>query len=282
MIRLFHFNCKKIFGLNDGCGWSSDVVQAIFKDYVLSLFQSFWSSTWLQLFLLSLSLLTLLAFSILNDLVSLYFFQSISHPLCLCLSALQFYISVAIMAGLSVASVALVPPPHLPDLFPVLVSTTAFLHFFGTFVYFNVVQFSGPPSRKSQKKKNWMVPKGSDAHCLLWMCMEAITHAIMSQVQIEQMYNCNNELMERKWIDGKKMNWQPFWKRIHRFQSHFWWWCQLLKYDNTLPFPFCSSCIAVNWTSLSFRLLLFQNHRFDDITFEKLWFFTVFVGCRPT
>lgn len=140
------------------------------------------------------------SFSILNDLLSLFFFQSMSHPLRLCLSALQFYISVAVMAGLSFASVALVPPPHLPDLFPVLVSTTAFLHFFGTFLYFNVVQFSGPPSRKSQKKKNWMVPKGSDPHCLLWMCMKAITRAIMSQVQKEQMYNCNNELMERKWI----------------------------------------------------------------------------------
>lgn len=75
----------------------------------------------------------------------------------LCL--LQFYISVAVMAGLSIASVALVPPPHLPDLFPVLVSTTAFLHFLGTFIYFNIVQFSGPPSRKSQKKRNWIMPK---------------------------------------------------------------------------------------------------------------------------
>uniref|UniRef100_A0A7N8XYL1 Alpha-1,3-glucosyltransferase n=1 Tax=Mastacembelus armatus TaxID=205130 RepID=A0A7N8XYL1_9TELE len=68
------------------------------------------------------------------------------------LSLLQFYISIASMAGLSIVSAVLVPPPHLPDLFPVLVSTTAFLHFFGTFIYFNIVQFSGPPSRKSQKK----------------------------------------------------------------------------------------------------------------------------------
>ncbi|XP_076580357.1 dolichyl pyrophosphate Man9GlcNAc2 alpha-1,3-glucosyltransferase [Chaetodon auriga] len=66
----------------------------------------------------------------------------------------KFYVSVAVMAGLSVLSVALVPPPHLPDLFPVLVSTAAFLQFFGTFVYFNIVQFSGPPNRKSQKKNN--------------------------------------------------------------------------------------------------------------------------------
>lgn len=75
-----------------------------------------------------------------------------SHPLCL--SLLQFYISIAAMACLSVVSAALVPPPHLPDLFPVLVSTFGFSHFFGTFLYFNVVQFSGPPSRKSQKKNN--------------------------------------------------------------------------------------------------------------------------------
>nr|XP_019954035.1 PREDICTED: dolichyl pyrophosphate Man9GlcNAc2 alpha-1,3-glucosyltransferase [Paralichthys olivaceus] len=66
----------------------------------------------------------------------------------------KFYICVAAMVGLSVASVAVTAPPHLPDLFPVLVSTTAFLHFLGTFLYFNIVQFSGPPSRKSQKKIN--------------------------------------------------------------------------------------------------------------------------------
>uniref|UniRef100_A0A665UL90 Alpha-1,3-glucosyltransferase n=1 Tax=Echeneis naucrates TaxID=173247 RepID=A0A665UL90_ECHNA len=53
-----------------------------------------------------------------------------------------------------IVSVVLVPPPHLPDLFPVLVSATAFLHFLGTFIYFNVVQFSRPLSKKSQKKNN--------------------------------------------------------------------------------------------------------------------------------
>ncbi|XP_034737883.1 dolichyl pyrophosphate Man9GlcNAc2 alpha-1,3-glucosyltransferase [Etheostoma cragini] len=66
----------------------------------------------------------------------------------------KFYISVLAMAGLSVMTVALVPPTHLPDLFPVLVSSTAFLHFLGTFIYFNIVQFSEPPSRKSQKKND--------------------------------------------------------------------------------------------------------------------------------
>lgn len=66
----------------------------------------------------------------------------------------KFYVSLAVMAVLSFVSAALVPPPHLPDLFPVLVSTTSFLHFYGTYVYFNIVQFSGltTSSRKSQKK----------------------------------------------------------------------------------------------------------------------------------
>ncbi|XP_035509151.1 dolichyl pyrophosphate Man9GlcNAc2 alpha-1,3-glucosyltransferase [Morone saxatilis] len=71
-----------------------------------------------------------------------------------CITRWKFSIGVAAMAGLSAVSVVLVPPPHLPDLFPVLVSTTAFLQFLGTFLYFNIVQFSGPPSRKSQKKSN--------------------------------------------------------------------------------------------------------------------------------
>ncbi|XP_060890332.1 dolichyl pyrophosphate Man9GlcNAc2 alpha-1,3-glucosyltransferase [Labrus mixtus] len=66
----------------------------------------------------------------------------------------KFYISVAVMVGLSFVTVAMVPPPHLPDLFPVLVSLASFSHFFGTFLYFNIVQFSEPPSRKTQKKTN--------------------------------------------------------------------------------------------------------------------------------
>ncbi|XP_072245198.1 dolichyl pyrophosphate Man9GlcNAc2 alpha-1,3-glucosyltransferase [Leuresthes tenuis] len=71
-----------------------------------------------------------------------------------CIVRWKFYISIAAMAVLSILSVVLDPPPHLPDLFPVLVSTTAFLHFLGTFIYFTIVQFSGPPSRKSQKKNS--------------------------------------------------------------------------------------------------------------------------------
>ncbi|XP_042272698.1 dolichyl pyrophosphate Man9GlcNAc2 alpha-1,3-glucosyltransferase [Thunnus maccoyii] len=71
-----------------------------------------------------------------------------------CIVRWKFYICIAAMAGLSVVSAALVPPPHLPDLFPVLVSVFAFMHFMGSFVYFNIVQFSAPLSRKSQKKNN--------------------------------------------------------------------------------------------------------------------------------
>uniref|UniRef100_A0A8C6WMY3 Alpha-1,3-glucosyltransferase n=1 Tax=Neogobius melanostomus TaxID=47308 RepID=A0A8C6WMY3_9GOBI len=67
---------------------------------------------------------------------------------------LQFYLSILAMAALSIASVAVSPPPHLPDLFPVLISTFAFVHFLGMFVYFNIVQFTEPPSKKSQKKIN--------------------------------------------------------------------------------------------------------------------------------
>ncbi|XP_071781756.1 dolichyl pyrophosphate Man9GlcNAc2 alpha-1,3-glucosyltransferase [Centroberyx gerrardi] len=71
-----------------------------------------------------------------------------------CIVRWKFYISMVVMVGLSITTVALVPPPRLPDLFPVLVSVFAFQHFLGTLIYFNIVQFSGPPNRKSQKKSN--------------------------------------------------------------------------------------------------------------------------------
>ncbi|XP_033820933.1 dolichyl pyrophosphate Man9GlcNAc2 alpha-1,3-glucosyltransferase [Periophthalmus magnuspinnatus] len=71
-----------------------------------------------------------------------------------CVVKWKFYISVLAMAALSVASVTMSPPPHLPDLFPVLISTFAFLHFLGTFLYFNIVQFSEPQRNKAQKKIN--------------------------------------------------------------------------------------------------------------------------------
>lgn len=55
------------------------------------------------------------------------------------------------MVGLSTASVALAPPPKLPDLFPVLVSAASFLHLVGFFIYFHMAQFS-EVKKKSQKK----------------------------------------------------------------------------------------------------------------------------------
>lgn len=71
-----------------------------------------------------------------------------------CIVRWKFYISILAMAALGIASATMAPPSHLPDLFPVLVSTFSFLHFLGTFLYFNIVQFSEPPSRKTQKKIN--------------------------------------------------------------------------------------------------------------------------------
>ncbi|XP_027884523.1 dolichyl pyrophosphate Man9GlcNAc2 alpha-1,3-glucosyltransferase [Xiphophorus couchianus] len=71
-----------------------------------------------------------------------------------CIMKWKFYVSMALMAVLSVVSVAMDPPPHLPDLFPVLVSTTAFMHFLGVFLNFNIVQFMDPPRKKSRKKNN--------------------------------------------------------------------------------------------------------------------------------
>lgn len=70
-------------------------------------------------------------------------------PFCL----FQFYASVVVMAGLSVASVALAPPASLPDLFPVLVSAASFLHLLGFFIYFHLVQFSEFGTNSNKKNK---------------------------------------------------------------------------------------------------------------------------------
>uniref|UniRef100_H3C235 Alpha-1,3-glucosyltransferase n=1 Tax=Tetraodon nigroviridis TaxID=99883 RepID=H3C235_TETNG len=70
---------------------------------------------------------------------------------CVCVS--KFYISVWVMAGLSMASVALAPPASLPDLFPVLVSVASFLHLLGFFIYFHIVQFSQLGRKSNRKNK---------------------------------------------------------------------------------------------------------------------------------
>ncbi|XP_018609718.1 dolichyl pyrophosphate Man9GlcNAc2 alpha-1,3-glucosyltransferase [Scleropages formosus] len=64
---------------------------------------------------------------------------------------LQFALSVLTMAGLSFMSAALEPPAKLPDLFPVLVSACACVHFLGFLLYFNLVQLTESP--RSDKKK---------------------------------------------------------------------------------------------------------------------------------
>jgi len=73
---------------------------------------------------------------------------------CCSLCLLQFWFSLVAMAALSFMSVWLEPPAKLPDLFPVLVSVLSFVHFLGFIIYFNLVQLTEPPRKKSQKKTN--------------------------------------------------------------------------------------------------------------------------------
>ncbi|XP_062412799.1 dolichyl pyrophosphate Man9GlcNAc2 alpha-1,3-glucosyltransferase [Sardina pilchardus] len=63
----------------------------------------------------------------------------------------KFVVSMVLMAGLSVGSVALEPPARFPDLFPVLVSFFSFLHFLGFLIYFNLLQLSETPARSGKK-----------------------------------------------------------------------------------------------------------------------------------
>ena len=83
-----------------------------------------------------------------NIYIYIYIYIYLSINLSIYLSLFQFYTSVVLMVGLSVASMGLPPPAGLPDLFPVLVSTFSFLHFLGTFIYFNIVQLSTPQGKQ--------------------------------------------------------------------------------------------------------------------------------------
>ncbi|XP_062920181.1 dolichyl pyrophosphate Man9GlcNAc2 alpha-1,3-glucosyltransferase isoform X1 [Mobula hypostoma] len=65
---------------------------------------------------------------------------------------LSFLLSVIAMASLSLISVTLVPPPQLPDLFPVLVSLISCFHFLIFLVYFNILHLSEPVFKKHQRK----------------------------------------------------------------------------------------------------------------------------------
>ncbi|XP_063057876.1 dolichyl pyrophosphate Man9GlcNAc2 alpha-1,3-glucosyltransferase [Engraulis encrasicolus] len=66
----------------------------------------------------------------------------------------KFVASVVIMAGLSMASVVLEPPARLPDLFPVLVSLVSWAQLLAFTFYFNLLQLSETPGKRSGKKNN--------------------------------------------------------------------------------------------------------------------------------
>ncbi|XP_072276816.1 dolichyl pyrophosphate Man9GlcNAc2 alpha-1,3-glucosyltransferase [Pyxicephalus adspersus] len=51
----------------------------------------------------------------------------------------MLFLSLSVMASLTIGSCALKPPPSLPDLFPVLISAVSCTHFLMFFLYFNIV-----------------------------------------------------------------------------------------------------------------------------------------------
>ncbi|XP_078263651.1 dolichyl pyrophosphate Man9GlcNAc2 alpha-1,3-glucosyltransferase [Rhinoraja longicauda] len=63
-----------------------------------------------------------------------------------------FLLSVIAMATLSLISVALNPPPQLPDLFPVLVSLFSCIHFLMFLMYFNILHLWQPVFQRHQRK----------------------------------------------------------------------------------------------------------------------------------
>ncbi|XP_067846507.1 dolichyl pyrophosphate Man9GlcNAc2 alpha-1,3-glucosyltransferase isoform X3 [Heptranchias perlo] len=65
---------------------------------------------------------------------------------------LAFFLSIFAMATLSLISATLVPPPQLPDLFPVLVSLFSCIHFLIFLTYFNILHQSEPLYKKHQRK----------------------------------------------------------------------------------------------------------------------------------
>ncbi|XP_067893429.1 dolichyl pyrophosphate Man9GlcNAc2 alpha-1,3-glucosyltransferase isoform X2 [Heterodontus francisci] len=68
------------------------------------------------------------------------------------LAKFSFLLSVIAMATLSLMSAMLVPPPQLPDLFPVLVSLFSCIHFLIFLMYFNILHLSEPVYKKHQQK----------------------------------------------------------------------------------------------------------------------------------
>ncbi|XP_077306690.1 dolichyl pyrophosphate Man9GlcNAc2 alpha-1,3-glucosyltransferase [Lithobates pipiens] len=65
---------------------------------------------------------------------------------------LLLFLSLLVMAALTIGSRALTPPPALPDLFPVLISAVSCTHFLMFFFYFNIVHLWDRTPEQSKKK----------------------------------------------------------------------------------------------------------------------------------
>ncbi|KAM5148846.1 dolichyl pyrophosphate Man9GlcNAc2 alpha-1,3-glucosyltransferase [Mantella aurantiaca] len=65
---------------------------------------------------------------------------------------LLLFLSVSVMAALSVGSCAVTPPPALPDLFPVLISAVSCAHLLMFFLYFNIIHLWDTTSDPSKRK----------------------------------------------------------------------------------------------------------------------------------
>lgn len=63
-----------------------------------------------------------------------------------------FLISVTAMAFLTLLSVIVLPPSHLPDLFPVLVSLVSCIHFLAFLAYFNIIHIWDTTNGSNLKK----------------------------------------------------------------------------------------------------------------------------------
>ncbi|KAL3868143.1 hypothetical protein ACJMK2_040979 [Sinanodonta woodiana] len=88
-----------------------------------------------------------------------------SESWCLKLCRLVFYLSLTGALALTIAMVAVEPPPHLPDLFPVLISAFSCGHFVLFFLYYNYLQLSigsiKPSVKEMEKEKVQYIPKES-------------------------------------------------------------------------------------------------------------------------
>ena len=67
---------------------------------------------------------------------------------------LQYVLSLFGAVGLTVATVTMKPPTHLPDLFPVLVSAYSCGHFILFLIYFHIKQFTCVDDSVEEPTKN--------------------------------------------------------------------------------------------------------------------------------